>query len=96
MAAAGRPALRPNRLDNDSQVLFDASMNHAGPPHNPGVRELVAGKRKWASSLTVEQAKAVFTRAKDSYAADFFSIRAFRDRLDRITFATASENRLLA
>jgi hypothetical protein len=31
-------------------------MNQGGLPHNPGVRELVAGKRKWASSLTVEQA----------------------------------------
>jgi REP element-mobilizing transposase RayT len=33
-------------------------MNRPGPPHNPGLRELVAGKREWASSLTVEQAKA--------------------------------------
>jgi REP element-mobilizing transposase RayT len=32
----------------------------AGPPLNPGVRELVAAKRKWASSLTPEQAKAGF------------------------------------
>jgi putative transposase len=32
----------------------------AGPPHNPGVRELVAGKRKWASALTRAQAKAGF------------------------------------
>jgi REP element-mobilizing transposase RayT len=31
-----------------------------GPPHNPGVRQLVAGKRIWASSLTPEQAKAGF------------------------------------
>jgi REP element-mobilizing transposase RayT len=31
-----------------------------GPPHNPGVRELIAGKRRWASSLTTEQAKAGF------------------------------------
>jgi putative transposase len=31
-----------------------------GPPHNPGVRELVAGKRKWASALNSDQAKAGF------------------------------------
>jgi len=42
--------------------LVDAQPNPRpyGPPHNPGVRELVAGKRKWASSLTPEQAKAGF------------------------------------
>jgi len=31
-----------------------------GPPHNPGIRELMSGKRKWASSLTREHAKAGF------------------------------------
>jgi putative transposase len=31
-----------------------------GLPHNPGLRELIAGKRRWASSLTPEQAKAGF------------------------------------
>ena len=31
-----------------------------GPPHNPELRELVAGKRRWSSSLTAEQAKAGF------------------------------------
>ena len=36
--------------------------------------------------FAAEQAKAIFARAKDSYAADFFSIREFRERLDRITF----------
>ncbi|HTL55800.1 MAG TPA: transposase [Candidatus Limnocylindrales bacterium] len=36
------------------------SHEHPGPPHNPGVRELVAAKRKWASSLTLQQAKAGF------------------------------------
>ncbi len=35
-------------------------MNRPGPPHNPGLRELVEGKRKLASSLTVEKAKAGF------------------------------------
>jgi putative DNA methylase len=30
------------------------------PPHNPGLRELIAGKRLWASSLTTDQAKAGF------------------------------------
>jgi len=35
-------------------------MKHPGLPHNPGLRELIAGKRKWASSLTVEEAKAGF------------------------------------
>jgi putative transposase len=32
----------------------------SGPPHNPGLRELIAGKKRWASSLTVEQARAGF------------------------------------
>jgi REP element-mobilizing transposase RayT len=41
-------------------MLLNASMSHSGLPHNPGVRELVAGKRKWASSLTIDQAKAGF------------------------------------
>src|SRR5262249_58886221 len=31
-----------------------------GPPHNPGVRDLVTGKRKWASSLARQDAKAGF------------------------------------
>ena len=35
-------------------------MDQEGLPHNPGVRELVAGKRKWASSLTTQQVKAGF------------------------------------
>jgi len=35
-------------------------MNGSGLPHNPDLRELIAGKRKWASSLTVEQAKTGF------------------------------------
>jgi hypothetical protein len=35
-------------------------MSRPGPPHNPGLRELIVGKCKWASSLTVEQAKAGF------------------------------------
>jgi REP element-mobilizing transposase RayT len=35
-------------------------MNRPGPPHNPGLRELITGKLKWASSLTVGQAKAGF------------------------------------
>ena len=30
----------------------------AGPPHNPGVRELIAGKRRWASPPTQQQAEA--------------------------------------
>jgi REP element-mobilizing transposase RayT len=29
-----------------------------GPPHNPGIRDLIRGKRKWATSLSHEQAKA--------------------------------------
>jgi len=33
-----------------------------------------------------EHAKAVFTRAKDSYASEFFNLKEFRERLDRITF----------
>ena len=32
----------------------------SGPPHNPDVLELIAGKRQWASSLTAQQAKAGF------------------------------------
>jgi hypothetical protein len=32
----------------------------SGPPHNPVLREVIAGKRQWASSLTIEQAKAGF------------------------------------
>ena len=48
-------ALRLNRL-----VKAQPNPRPNGPPHNPGVRELVAGKRKWASSLTPEQAKAGF------------------------------------
>ena len=39
---------------------MNAGMNQQGPPHNPAVRELIAGKRKWASSLTVQQAKGGF------------------------------------
>jgi REP element-mobilizing transposase RayT len=35
-------------------------MRRYGPPHNPSLRDLVAGKRKWASSLTAEQARAGF------------------------------------
>jgi len=35
-------------------------MNHPGRPHNPGVRDLIAGKRKWASSLTIDEAKKGF------------------------------------
>src|SRR5947209_19772444 len=31
-----------------------------GPPRNPALRDLIAGKRKWASSLTREEAKAGF------------------------------------
>jgi putative DNA methylase len=31
-----------------------------GPPHNPGLRELIAGKRRWSSSLTAAQAQAGF------------------------------------
>lgn len=31
-----------------------------GPPHNPGVRELVAGKRRWSSRLKPEDAKQGF------------------------------------
>src|SRR5215467_13707748 len=58
----GRPALRSDQiiLPDNPGVLFNSSMNHTGPPHNPGVRELIEGKRKWASSLTIEQAKAGF------------------------------------
>jgi REP element-mobilizing transposase RayT len=41
-------------------MRLNFSMRHRGPPYNPGVRALVAGKRKWATSLTVEQAKAGF------------------------------------
>ena len=44
--------------------------------------------------FAVDQAKAVFTRAKDSYAADFFSLREFRERLDRITFERIQRVRL--
>src|SRR5207247_1366475 len=29
-----------------------------GPPHNPGVRELVSGKRRWSSFLRAEDAQA--------------------------------------
>jgi REP element-mobilizing transposase RayT len=49
-----------NELARHSRVLLNAVMNKHGLPHNPGVRELVAGKRKWASSLTVGQAKLGF------------------------------------
>src|SRR6185295_10398484 len=31
-----------------------------GPPHNPGVRELVQGKRRWSSFLKSEEAKLGF------------------------------------
>src|SRR3989440_8821115 len=37
-----------------------AGPRSSGPPHNPFVRELIAGKRQWASSLTTAQAKAGF------------------------------------
>jgi len=29
-----------------------------GPPHNPGLRELIAGKRRWSSFLNSKDAKA--------------------------------------
>ena len=32
----------------------------SGPPHNPGLRELVAGKRRWSSPPNKEQAKLGF------------------------------------
>jgi hypothetical protein len=32
----------------------------AGPPHNPGVRELVADKRQWSSPSNREDAKLGF------------------------------------
>jgi len=38
-------------------MALNVSMSQAGLPHNAGVRELIAGKRKWASSLTIAQAK---------------------------------------
>jgi len=56
----GSHAFRLNTLDTYRRLLLNFCMHHAGPPHNPGVRELVAGKRKWASALTIEQAKAGF------------------------------------
>jgi REP element-mobilizing transposase RayT len=44
--------------------IFDMSQplkpRHPGPPHNPGVRELVEGKRRWSSPLKPENAKQGF------------------------------------
>src|SRR5262245_43143725 len=45
------------RLNNFMKPI---TPRRAGPPHNANVRELVAAKRKWASSLTQEQARAGF------------------------------------
>ena len=33
---------------------------HPGPPHNPGVRDLVEGKRRWSSPPKIEDAKRGF------------------------------------
>jgi REP element-mobilizing transposase RayT len=56
----GRPAVRHKIVAKYSPLLLNAFVNRPGPPHNPALRELIAGKRKWASSLTNEQAKAGF------------------------------------
>jgi hypothetical protein len=47
-----------------------------------GDDEIISLRMPFAS----QEAKAVFMRAKDSYAAEFFNIREFRERLERITF----------
>jgi putative transposase len=47
-------------LDIKHHLVLNADMRHQGPPHNPHVRELIAGKAKWASSLTPGQARLGF------------------------------------
>lgn len=47
-----------------------------------GDNEMISVRMPFAE----DRAKAVFERAKDSYAADFYSMPEFRDRLNRITF----------
>ncbi len=62
-AAAGRDGPRSGAeltLPELARRCSMRCMRSSGPPHNPSVRELIAGKRKWASSLTREQAKAGF------------------------------------
>jgi putative transposase len=50
----------PRRVESNSDVSQPPKPRHAEPPRNPGVRELIEGKRRWASFLTPEAARRGF------------------------------------
>jgi REP element-mobilizing transposase RayT len=65
VAAAGRrPTLRGLRLNAQCGSLFVVSQppkyRRPGPPQNPGVRELVDGKRRWSSPPSQADSKQGF------------------------------------
>ena len=51
-------------MRSDFVSMFDVSQppkpRRPGPPHNPGVRDLVEGKRRWSSPPKIEDAKQGF------------------------------------
>src|SRR5688572_18052907 len=63
-AASHRLALRALRMRLDFVSIFDVSLppkpHRPGPPHNPGVRDLVAGRRRWSSPPKMKDAKQGF------------------------------------
>jgi REP element-mobilizing transposase RayT len=55
-----RTAVLPRRaiLGSLSDMGPSPKPRRSGPPHNPGVRDLIAGKRRWASPPAQQQAEA--------------------------------------
>jgi putative transposase len=47
-------------LDFNVRVSQPPKPHRAGPPHNPGVRELIEGKRRWSGRPKIEDAKRGF------------------------------------